>query len=219
MEKKSITSKVLWFWFMVVCLSISYADFDYTISDKYYYGTLTLDSESLQITGSGAYSIIATGESYIEADDTLPLYIHTGGVMYTGIYDASIANINGGEFSSIYAYDNSVVNITGGEIRSLDSDGNSNIILSGGAVTYLRISILNLADDWATVTFICDLDSLVIDIMNVEDGIISGNWLDGTSFEMGIIRPEMTLEHINFIPEPTTLGLLGLGGLLIRRKK
>ena len=50
---------------------------------------------------------------------------------------------------------------------------------------------------------------------------VTGTWLDGSSFDVEIQNRgyNPTGDYITFIPEPVTLALLGLGALLMRRRK
>jgi len=49
-------------------------------------------------------------------------------------------------------------------------------------------------------------------------GILSGQWLDGTSWATQISGNSETAT-ILLIPEPATLALLGLGGLLLQKRR
>ena len=52
--------------------------------------------------------------------------------------------------------------------------------------------------------------------------MLTGKWLDGLDFSIQLIDVAgytPTINNITFIPEPASLVLIGLGGLLIRRRK
>lgn len=188
--------------------------FDYVISDTYYDDTLTLNSESLQVTGEGVYTIISNGASYVEVIDTTPHQRHVGGITYTKLYGTSVANISGGDIDVIYSYDdsilnisrgkagvdalaynNSVVNMSGGTTGSYFIDNNSRVNLSGG-----EMNGIFLRDD---ATFIISGGSINyiksyqysnvlkhitffcdVDSVSYSGNLLTGNWLDGNSFSI-----------------------------------
>jgi hypothetical protein len=52
--------------------------------------------------------------------------------------------------------------------------------------------------------------------------LLTGHWLDGSAFSIYLIDVQgysPAIQNIQFIPEPTTMALFALGGLLLRRKK
>jgi hypothetical protein len=57
---------------------------------------------------------------------------------------------------------------------------------------------------------------------NPSTNLLTGHWLDGTAFSIHLIDVQgysPAIQNIQFIPEPTTMALFALGGLLLRRKK
>ncbi len=183
-----------------IFVSMSFGEivFDYTISDAYYHGVLTLvNSESLLVTGAGADTIEANGESYIEVQNTSPLEQNVG-----GIYD-----LNLDDFSTMNYYD--------GETGLFDIRGDAIATFSGGRIDYIRS--FQDSDLTKHITFIADLDSI-----DLTGSLLTGNWLDDSSFSITLLDQtgyDPVYSNINFVPEPATIALFGLGGLLLRKRK
>lgn len=157
----------------------------------------------------------------------------TGGEILTlDAYKTSTANVSGGYVHYVHAWAHSLVNFsgdaTGATIGASDS-GTLNMI--GGTTQRLGASYsgtLNIyggmiseflgASRLATVNiygydFNYDLTGGALD-----GGQLTGFWLEGTAFTIDLYGTE-TYSHINFIPEPTSLVLLILGALLLKRKR
>jgi hypothetical protein len=182
-----------------VFVTISFGEivFDYTISDAYYHGMLTLNSESLLVTGAGALAIEAIGESYIEVQDTAPLEDNIGGIYSLYLTDASAMRLYDGEMGGFSTYDDATATVSGGRIDYISSYQDSDIIKH--------------------ITFIADLDSI-----DLTGNLLTGNWLDGSGFSVTLLDQsgyDSVYSNINFVPEPATVALFGLGGLLLRRRK
>ena len=180
-----------------IFVSISFGEivFDYTISDTYEFGIFQLNGESLLVTGAGADNIEARGESYIEVQNTLPLENNIGGIYALDLDD----------FSTMNYYD--------GETNLFRIIGDATATFSGGRIDY--ISSYQDSDLTKHITFIADLDSI-----DLTGNLLTGNWLDDSSFSITLQDQsgyDPVYSNINFVPEPATLILFGLGGLLIRR--
>ena len=185
--------------FFSVFVQISFGEivFDYTISDTFDFGITLNGSDSLLITGSGTERIDAFDESYIEVQGTDPLQQHVG-----GIYDL---NLN----------DFSTMNYYGGETNLFDIRGDGIATFSGGRIDYIRS--FQDSDLTKHITFIADLDSI-----DLTGNLLTGDWLDGSGFSVTLLDQtgyDSVYSNINFVPEPATVLLFGLGGLLLRRRK
>jgi hypothetical protein len=180
-----------------VTMSLGEITFDYTISDTYEFGIFSLNSESLLITGAGADAIEARGESYIEVQNTAPLEQHVGGIYTLDLDDFSILNYYDGETNLFRIIDDATATFSGGSINYISSYQDSDLTKH--------------------ITFIADLDTI-----GFNSGILTGNWLDGSSFSITLQDQtgyDSVYSNINFIPEPATVALFGLGCLLIRKRK
>ena len=139
-------------------------------------------------------------------------------------------NMNPKGIYEIDMYDNASINIHDGAINRIGTSGNSTATIYGGNINSIKSyqdtyymepvpGTNQTVQVWTPhITFVCDVDS----VSYVGD-ILTGNWLDGTSFSImlinGSLDPKYTAyDNIRFIPEPATLFLLSIGGLCLRRK-
>ena len=188
---------------VMVCIlaSVSSGAFDYVISDTYEYGMI-LNDQSLRVTGGGADSVEAHGNSYVEILGSTPLEEFVG-----GIYDL---NLN----------DTSVLNLYAGEVGGLDISDNATALLQGGRLDYISSYqyVLSPNQNYIPhIEIVCkeyDFDS--------STNRLTGVWMDDTAFDIQLVDEsgyDPAIENIFFTPEPATLLLVGAGGLLLRRKK
>jgi hypothetical protein len=135
-------------------------------------------------------------------------------VRYTSIpvngnwYTGGIADLNLGNTSHL--------KMLNGVIDVLDFRGDSTGEISGGSINYIRS--IQLSGTTKHITFICDVDSV-----NLTGNLLTGDWLDGKGdFSITLLDQspyDSVYSNIEFIPEPATLALLALGGLLLRHKR
>mgnify|MGYP000616124849 CR=1 FL=1 len=158
----------------------------------------------LIVDGGGAVAIEMWNSSYLEVRSTsIPINDdwHTGGITDIWLDD----------YSSLLYLDGSTEEITVTE--------HSSAVLKGGridAITSLQNVITPSIDLYAQVGWelITDTSGKIF---------ITGLWMDGTDFNIQLINDpdyDDTWENINVIvPEPTTLILMGIGGILLRQKR
>ena len=196
-ENKKMKRIIPIFMVIVVC-AVSQAGFDYTISDTYKGGIVMLEGEeSLLVIGAGAHQIHAKDYSYVEVQNTSALTYSTGGIYTLLLNDYSTLNYSGGQTGGIGISDNAEAILSGGVINNIASHQNSDLKKH--------------------ITIICDVDSV-----NLTGDLLTGNWLDGSSFSITLQDQagyDSVYSNIQLVPEPTTLLLFGLGSVLLRRKK
>ncbi|MHC4691566.1 MAG: PEP-CTERM sorting domain-containing protein [Planctomycetota bacterium] len=133
-------------------------------------------------------------EVFVENDAVLDFL--SGTALGLRVIDTATANIYGGSITyDLYTSGNSITNIYLIDLEILCSAQNS---------------VLNL--------YAYDVDFYSTGGIN-NDGYMTGTFYqDNVSFEIDFVNPG-TVSHINVVPEPATLLLLGLGGLFLRKRK
>ncbi len=142
----------------------------------------------------------------------------TGGTInYINPKASSTVDISGGTINTVGPRDSSIVNISGGTINDyLYAWDSSTLNISGGDIEYLYVR------EFSTVTFYGQNfhygSGLTLDGNRIiGTGALSGEWLNGTSWVVNIGDNDSTATLL--IPEPTTLLLLSLGAVILRRKR
>lgn len=144
----------------------------------------------------------------VDIQNTAPLEVLSGGVW------------------EIHLTDQSRLNMSGGEVAIFDMSSESTAILSGGRID--NIGSWQIAWEYegqpAELVWVPHIEMLVKDYTyNALTKVLKGTWGDDSSFRIQLIDRTQygyspAIDNIKFtiIPEPMSLMLLALGGLLIR---
>ena len=132
------------------------------------------------------------GEIWMYNDATLDIF--GGEINRLAAYDVTVTDWFGGQMLILWAHDSSIINIRGGTLGDLWAAENSLINLYAYDVIY-------------------DPTGGYYGL-----GSIEGRYLDNNLYFDFDLDGSDTYSHINIVPEPTTLLLFGLGGLLLRRR-
>jgi hypothetical protein len=119
-----------------------------------------------------------------------------GNVYELGALDSSIFSMYGGTMDIFLVRHNSIVNIYGGDLSRLMVYGNEN----GMVNLYAKDIVYHTTGGYWN------------------NGWIEGSYLNDIHFDFDIPSIEVA-SHINIIPEPTTILLLGIGSILLRKRR
>ena len=174
---------------------------DYTITGGFYGTKIYRDYDTLLMTGGGVNSITAEDESFLDIRNTSPFAVGSGGV------------------GTLDMWDSSRLKFSGGQIYWFDIDDYATAVLSGGWINTLRNYNEQPVYD-KRIEIICKEYSY-----NTQTKKLTGIWGNDSAFNIQLsdspqytYTPTYNILKFTIIPEPASLLLLGLGGLLIRRK-
>lgn len=155
-----------------------------------------------------------------------------GGIIHEFyMYNNAEADITGGHISVVLGQDTSNVNIyAGSDISLLRPNDSSTSNVYDGTVDYLfalGYSNTNIYGGIFDEIAAEDFSSVNLYVENYDwnptggardGGLLTGIWLGSDeSFNIDLVS-EDTINHLNFIPEPTTLFLFGVGGLIVLKR-
>ena len=180
-------------------------------------------------------------------DSSIVSIFHGADIDHVVSYGASTLTISGGLTNSNSAYDTSTwsissgriingltvnnastVDVSGGSMNYLTARGSSTVAVCGGLVStlyaYDSSAITLLARDFQLgegLSLDGDAGRLSVDGHWVRGmGILTVEWFDGTHRTVDIVQNDFAATILAMaIPEPATLSLLALGGLLALRRR
>jgi hypothetical protein len=187
----------------------------------------THNSSTVNISGGWVGSWPGPGERTISSHNSSTINVYEGGFLaggssaYFELFDSSTLNVYDGDIDIFFgAFDSTTVNVYGGSFMSFRAAGNSITNIYGGEIGYpwgfdvmpsAAVNIYGYEFVYDPHWFWAE-DDLIWGTRWVSR--LTGIGFDGTPIEIiDIPDPAMT-PNINLIPEPGTILLLALGGLL-----
>ncbi len=181
---------------LIAVLSVSASATIYTVTDGYFTSKTVDNYDTLIMSGGGAGSILGRGNGILDIRNTSSPYV-------SGESGINYINLN----------DDSQLYFSGGSLHLLGITGDASVVLSGGQID--EINSYYYSGDLNHITIYCQPG------WTYENYHLSGQWLDATPFNIYLYSQSSTgvFDNITFIPEPATLSLFALGGLMLRRKR
>jgi len=179
---------------MICVLSISAYSTLYEITPGEYFGSKSLGfGDELHMTGGWGEDINMSGNSLAN--------------IYATDAGKQILNINAGS--------NSTLNIYGGTIGEVELVNTNTTVIKGGSIGAL-ISAQKVTGEGGIVIPMTTLYVLSGWSYNNTTMILTGQWMDSTPFSIQLEDKYgiSTFNNLNIIPEPCSLILFGLAGLV-----
>jgi len=193
---------------LLCCTVFANADYTYTIDDGYFPALSLHDEETLLMGGGGGLDFKLRDYSQATIQDTSSLGKYSGGIW----------------FLSMGGYTH--LNFSGGELYELNIHSAGRAVFSGGRIDEIRsyqyVEDIPIGDDppvWIPdphIEIVCQDDYY----WNQATNILTGRWLDDSAFSIQLVNVagyDPVIENIFFTPEPSSLLLMSIGGLFLRR--
>ena len=192
---------------LLCCVVSVNAEYTYVVIDGYESLTLN-DHETLLMTGGGGYHLSLFDYSHATIQGTSPLIEFTGGIWELGI----------GGYTQL--------DFSGGEVHEFNIHSAGRAAFSGGRIDEIRSYQIAWKWDGDPLEWVPDQH---IEIVCHDDwfhdtgtNILTGTWFDDSTFDIQLVDVDgydPVIENIFFTPEPATLLLITVGGLLLRRRR
>lgn len=192
--------------FICFLATMSFATYYEITTDVYTPGLTLQTGDSLYMTNGGFGDLTLYGNDVIASiEGTSDLDQFVGGIWYLNVSSESHLEMSGGEVHQLTMNNTATARLTGGFIQQIWS---YQYATSGPHIT---------------IVYSGDLP-----IYNETTDVLTGLWGNGDPFSIYLsdvpavsygYSPAIDNIQFELIPEPATLALLGLGGLLIRRRK
>ena len=177
--------------------------------------------------------ILSEGEygGHVKVENGSVLTVNGGGASDIDLFDTSSLTVLSTsepyiDFQSgiswIVPSDNSTLMVSGGITNYIYVKKDATVFIDGGNINLIRS--IQKPSLGKTITIDCQYDSWDW-IYNGEDVVgIYGKWHNGDDFSIGFLNDTTayvfpdTWTHVEVIPEPTSMLMLGLGSLLLKRR-
>ena len=186
----------------------TFANYTYTITEYQGLGQLSA-TDSMLITENGGGGVVTLSDySYLKIERTSNLERGIGGVWHISLTGHSVLYMIGGQVNQLDINNDATAILRGGRIDHIYSyqwvptSGRD-----GEPIPYIKLYYSGDEPEWDPIT-----------------NILTGTWGDGSSFTIQLhdvpsYSPAISNIDLILIPEPTTILLLGIGGLALRRKQ
>ena len=205
---------------------------------------ISYHNSTINISGGDIYNVVGEGTVNISGGTTITagnastgvLNISAGNVITTAANQFCTTNISGGTIGTVIGHDHSTTNISGGSIQDLFGYENSVFNISGGTISTHTIRLLPSSNSTLNIygsNFTLSSMGSDFDLYGAySDYLLSGIFQDGQSitgvhlhdYSSSVGDPGQGTGSVRFLassaaPEPSTLGLLTLGAVLILRRR